>query len=122
MDPRYAAIRDAEIRLVPLGALRAASQFSQPAAGLWLRWGRTLYRRWLFRAAKLHRSGLLQNHWLGLAGRDYYGDTGCRLSLYREMVKHGPGAVVEAVREKRAVKKQSFRVAGLAQIDDPLFR
>src|SRR5208283_2021033 len=72
-DPAKAAMRRAEIRLVPLCALSAAARFSPLAAELWSKWRKTLYRAWLLRAVKLRCEGLLQEEWLRLGGRAYYG-------------------------------------------------
>jgi hypothetical protein len=119
---RMAAIRDAEIRLAPLCALKAASQHSRLAADEWSRWGTTLYRLWLSRALKLRLQGALEKEWLALASEAYYGARGRRVSLLTELCRHGPGLALTALRQRKAVKKQSFRVCGLAEIDEDLFK
>ena len=121
-DPAKAATRRAEIRLVPLCALSAAVQFSPLAADLWSKWRQTLYRLWLFRAARLRAEGRLQPEWLRLAGRAYYGKHSARVSLLRELCRHGLSIPFAGLRERQALKKQSFRVSGIAQINDPVFR
>jgi hypothetical protein len=120
-DPAKAATRRAEIRLVPLCALSPAAQFSPLAAGLWSRWRKTLYRIWLLRAVKLQSEGLLQKEWLRLAGRAYYGGDNARVSLFWELCKHGLGVPLTGLKERQARKSQSFRVSGIAQINDPVF-
>ncbi len=120
--PRLAAVRSAEIRLVPLCALKAAAAYSQLAHAEWLRWGATLYRLWLLRAARLRSKHELRQEWLDLAGEAYYGRSNRHLNLWHELLKHGLGAVLAFSKQYRAVKKQSFRVSGLAEIDDPVFK
>jgi hypothetical protein len=120
--PRLAAARDAELRLVPLCALKAAAAHSQLAHVEWLRWGATLYRLWLLRAARLRSKHELRQEWLDLAGEAYYGRGNRHLNLWSELLKHGLGVVLAASKQYRAVKKQSFRVSGLAEIDDPVFK
>jgi hypothetical protein len=119
--PAQAAVRRAEIRLVPLCALSAAAQFSPLAADLWSKWRQTLYRLWLFRAARLRAEGRLQPEWLRLAGHAYYGRNRHGVSLFRELFKHGLNIPITGLKERRTIQKQSFRVSGVAQIDDPIF-
>jgi hypothetical protein len=119
---RMAAIRRAEVRLAPLCALKGAAQYSQLAADQWFQWGTTLYRLWLLRALKLRSEGSLRKEWFDLAGEAYYGAPVRRLSLLTEFCRHGPGMAFAAIRQRQAVKKQSFRVSGLAEIDDPIFK
>jgi hypothetical protein len=121
-DPAKAATRRAEIRLVPLCALSTAAQFSPLAADLWSKWRQTLYRLWLFRAAKLRAEGRLQPDWLRLAGRAYYGGNRHGVSLFRELCKHGLSIPITGLKERWAIQKQSFRVSGIAQINDPVFK
>jgi glycosyltransferase involved in cell wall biosynthesis len=117
----HAATRRAEIRLVPLCALSTAAQFSPLAARLWSRWRKTLYRLWLFRAFNLQREGGLKPDWLQLAARAFYGANKNHASLFREFCKHGLGVALAGQKERSAIQKQSFRVSGLAQINDPVF-
>ena len=51
--PEKDQVRRADVRLVPLVALRTAAQFSRWGAESWSRWGRTLYWRWLRQAVAL---------------------------------------------------------------------
>jgi glycosyltransferase involved in cell wall biosynthesis len=117
----HAAIRRAEIRLVPLCALGAAAQFSPLAAKLWSQWRKTLYRLWLFRAFNLQREGGLKMEWLQLAARAFYGVNKSDVSLFGELCKHSLGIAFAGKNERRAISKQSFHVSGLAQINDPVF-
>jgi hypothetical protein len=38
------------------------------------------------------------------------------------LAKHSVGLAAADVKHRRAMKRQSFTVSGLAQIDDPIFR
>lgn len=120
--PEKDHLRRAEVRLMPLVALQTAAQYSQWAAVSWSWWGRTLYWRWLRQAVALNARGGLKDEWLQLAAHAYYGARGRRVSLWAELAKHSVGLVVADVRHRRAMKRQSFTVSGLAQIDDPIFR
>jgi glycosyltransferase involved in cell wall biosynthesis len=120
--PEKDHLRRAEVRLMPLVALRTAAQFSQWAAVSWSRWGRTLYWRWLRQAAALKAEGGLRDDWMQLAAHAYYGARGKRVSLWMELARHSAGLVAADYVHRRAQKRQSFTVSGLAQIDDPIFR
>jgi glycosyltransferase involved in cell wall biosynthesis len=123
-DPSKAILRNAEIRLVPLCALGAASKLSPVAAQTWQRWRHTLYRLWLARAWKIKRSGQLQTSWFQAACQAYYGrdsHDSHSSSCLSECIKHAPGIMVDFWREQMVRKRQSFRVSGLAQINDPIF-
>jgi len=120
--PRHNAVRRAETRLVPLCALSTAAQFSHPAADQWSKWRKVLYRAWLLRAVNLQARGVLQADWLCLAGRAYYGKNAGRISLFQELCRHALGMPLTRLKEQHAIKKQSFRVSGIAQINDPIFR
>jgi glycosyltransferase involved in cell wall biosynthesis len=122
LAPEKGELRRAEVRLIPLVALRTAAQYSQWAALSWARWGRTLYWRWLRQAVALKARGGLKDEWLQLAAHAYYGARGRRVSLWAELAKHSVGLLVADVKHRRALKRQSFTVSGLAQIDDPIFR
>jgi glycosyltransferase involved in cell wall biosynthesis len=115
-------VRHAEIRLVPLVALRTATHYSQWAASNWSRWGRTLYWRWLRQAVALKSRGGLKDEWMQLAAHAYYGAKARRVCLLGELAKHGPGLLWASLTHWRAQKRQSFVVSGLAQIEDPIFR
>ena len=120
--PEKNHLRRAEVRLVPLVALRTAAQYSQWAAVAWSRWGRTLYRRWLRQAVALKVRGGLRPEWVQVAAHAYYGAKGRTVSLWAELAKHSMGLLVADVRHRQAQRRQSFTVSGLAQIEDPIFR
>jgi len=120
--PKMDHLRRAEVRLVPLVALRTAAQYSHWAALSWSRWGRTLYWRWLRQAVALKARGGLRDEWMQLAAHAYYGSRGRGASLLAELAKHSVGLLAADFRHRRAQKRQSFPASGLAQIDDPIFR
>jgi glycosyltransferase involved in cell wall biosynthesis len=121
-DPAQAATRRAETRLVPLCALRGAADFSSTAAAAWNQWGGTLYQLWLLRALKLRSLGLLKDSWRKAADDAYHGPAGHGRNLFSEFCQRAPGIVAAAWNERRAWKRQAFRVCGLAQINDPIFQ
>jgi len=121
-DPAKSVTRRAEIRLAPLCALSAAVPLSQTATDYWNQWRKTLYHLWLFRALKLRCQGLLQDSWLRSASDAYYRADRGNKTFLSEFCKHAPAIALAAVKEQRARKGQAFRVSGLAQINDPLFR
>jgi len=122
LTPKKNHLRRAEVRLMPLIGLRTAAQFSHWAALAWSRWGRTLYWRWLRQAVALKARGGLRDEWIQLAAHAYYGARGKRASLWLELAKHSLGVVAADLMHGRAMKRQSFRVSGLAQLGDPIFR
>jgi len=122
LTPEKDHLRRAEVRLMPLVALRTAAQFSHWAALEWSRWGRTLYRRWLRQAVALKARAGLRDEWMQLAAHAYYGARGNRVSLWVEVARHSLGLARADMIHRRAMRRQSFRVSGLAQIDDPIFR
>jgi hypothetical protein len=120
--PEKDHLRRAEQRLVPLVALREAAQYSQWAAVSWSRWSRALYWRWLRQALALQFRGQLRFEWVQLGAHAYYGAKGKRVSFGVEVARHWAGLLVTDFRHRRALRRQSFPVCGLAQIDDPVFR
>jgi glycosyltransferase involved in cell wall biosynthesis len=120
--PEKAHVRGAEVRLVPLVALRTAAQYSQWAAAAWSCWGRMLYWHWLRRALALQSRGGLRPEWVQVAAHAYYGAKGKKVSLWFEVARHSLGILVADFKHRRAQRKQGFPAAGLAQIDDPIFR
>jgi glycosyltransferase involved in cell wall biosynthesis len=122
LDPGKAAARHAEVTLAPLCALAAGARTSPWAAELWGQWRRPLYHRWLLRALTLCARGKLKDDWLPQAAAAFYGKARPRVSLWGETVRHGAGALITRLRERKAFRSQGFPVAGLAQIDDPVFR
>src|SRR5258706_370727 len=121
MDPSKSAVRQAEIRLVPLCALSRASQIGRLASECWLKWRKKLYQLWLRRACNLVRVGVLTPEWLDLGAGAYYGSPTRDVSLWAEVSKHFLGIGLTAWQEKRALKNQRHQVSGLAQMRDPLF-
>lgn len=119
--PAKAAVRRAEIRLVPLVAMARATEYSPIAALLWSRWKHALYNLWLVRATTLKKNKVLDRAWMKTAAEAYYGDAR-ESSLAGELFKHGPAVVRSFLRERSCRGKQIFPVAGLAQIDYRLFR
>lgn len=122
LTPTKDHLRRAEVRLMPLVALRTAAQFSQWAVLSWARWGRTLYWRWLRQAVALRARGGLRDEWMQLAAHAYYGARGTRVTLWTELVKHSVGLLAADFAHRSAQERQSFIVSGLAQVDDPVFR
>lgn len=122
LNPNGEANRQAEIRLVPLCALAAASALSHPAMELWRHWRTPLYALWLRRALKLHRRGLLQSSWMDTAATAYYGVNRERVALSAELCRHFAAIVRTSIHEFRLRRAIKFPIAGLALIDDPLFR
>ena len=122
LAPEKGYVRRAEVRLVPLVALRTATQFSESAMLAWRRWGRTLYWRWLRQAVALRFRGGLRDGWLQLAAQAYYGARGRKVFLWFELARHSVGVVAALRAHRRAQRRQSFTVSGLAQIEDPIFR
>jgi hypothetical protein len=121
-NPKNDALRRAATRLTPLCALKAAAQFAPLAAQTYAQWRKTLYRLWLLRAIKMRCQGLLQDQWLQAGDRAYYGDAHGGVSLFPELIKHAAGVALACFKERQSLRRQSFRVAGLAEIDDPIFR
>jgi len=120
--PEKDHVRRADVRLVPLVALRTAAQFSRWGAESWSRWGRTLYLRWLRQAVALKAKRGLKPELMQLAAHAYYGAKGKEVSLWSELARHCVGLVAADFRHRRAQRRQSFIVCGLAQIGDPIFR
>lgn len=120
--PSKTALRHAEVTLAPLCALASAARFSGLAAELWGQWRKTLYHRWLLRAFTLRAQGELKPEWLQQGAAAFYDNKRSRVSLWSEAIRHGPGALVTRQRERRATRSQRFSVAGIAQVNDPVFR
>ena len=117
-----AAARHAEVALTPLCALAAGARFSGWAAVLWSQWRKPLYHRWILRALKLRVRGELKDDWLQQGAAAFYGNARSRVSLWSETFRHGPGALITRLGERKACRTQRFPVAGLAQINDLVFR
>lgn len=121
-DPAKQALRQAEIRLIPLCTLSQAAQFSAEARELWSRWGKALYALWLRRALVLSRSGCLKDDWVLAGDRAYHGTRSSRSNLWAELIRHGFSVLRFSWQEKRLRENQSIRVSGLSLIDHPAFR
>jgi hypothetical protein len=122
LDPGKAAARHAEVTLAPLCALAASARTSPWAAVLWKQWRKPLYHRWLLRALTLRARSQLNQEWLLQGAVAFHGKTLPQASLWSEAARHGAGALLTRLRERKASRSQRFPVAGLAQIDDPVFR
>lgn len=122
MDPARVAVRAAEIRLVPLCTLATTAGFSAPAAEMWQRWRAPLYHLWLRRALKLRRAGQLNPKWQEMAAAAFHGTSTGASSPPMEILRALPGFLRTCVREQRALRRQTFRVAGFPLVDDPMFR
>ena len=120
--PGKVAVRPAEVALAPLCALAAGARFSGFAGQLWAQWGKALYHRWLLRALTLRARGKLNDEWLRQGAAAFYGNKRSRVTLWSEAMKHGTGALITRLKERKAFRSQRFPVAGLAQVNDPVFR
>jgi glycosyltransferase involved in cell wall biosynthesis len=122
LSPGRAAARHAEVALTPLCALAAGARFSGWAALLWSQWRKTLYHRWLLRALSLRAQGKLKDDWLRQGAAAFYGNKGSRGGLWSEVIRHAPGALITRRAERNAARSLRFPVAGIAQVNDPVFR
>jgi len=122
LDARPAANRAAETRLVPLCALAEAQGLSAGASACWNQWRQTLYALWLRRALNLRCRNQLRPEWLAAAQRACYGERPAARSLLGDCVRHAGRIVTATWRESCARKRNRFRVSGLAQVGDALFR
>jgi hypothetical protein len=122
LQPGKAAVRHAEVALAPMCALACGARFSGMAAELWVQWRKTLYQRWLLRALTLRARGELKPEWLQQGAAAFYDRNEPHVSLWSEAVKHGPAALATRLRERSASRSQRFPVAGLPQVNDPVFR
>jgi glycosyltransferase involved in cell wall biosynthesis len=121
-DPAREATRSAEDRLTPMCALSTAAKFSGDAALLWARWRRSLYALWLRRALALRQRHALQDSWLQLAGQAFYHHRVGRVHLWPQLARWWPEILAVTLRERRARRRQTFVVSGLALVDAPMFR
>ncbi|HVU32065.1 MAG TPA: glycosyltransferase [Opitutaceae bacterium] len=120
-DARRSAVRLAEIRLVPLVALRAAARRSPVGAAAWQRWGGTLYALWLLRAVQLRRRGVFRPEWQQEADLAFHGRTLRRWEMAWRVGWRLLPALVSRWREKQCMDRQVW-VNGLRAADDPIFR
>ena len=121
LTPEKLAVRRAECRLTPLLALSKASGYSDHAAVLWSRWGRTLYAAWLLRALVVSKSRRFDFAWLRLAAQACRRQPQGRFFPLFDYVRNGLAIVMTAYRERKARSKQRLSVSGLAQIRHPMF-
>lgn len=114
------ARRSAEIRLVPLVSLRAATQYSPIAREVWKEWGKNLEELWLQRKLRLFLQGRLKQ--AGPYPEAEMDSTNLRVrDIWKILMRLFPAIrAVFAVRKAR--QQQAFFVSGLATIDDPIFR
>jgi glycosyltransferase involved in cell wall biosynthesis len=122
MRPDGAAVREAEQRLVPLCALSAAASLSPTAKEAWEHWRDPLYSLWLRRALKLRCSGELIEEWQQRAADAYYGQSSVNRSVLSEVIRHGWNVARASMADRRLRRAIPFPVAGLAEIDDPVFK
>lgn len=113
--------RKAETRLIPLSALGTAAFFSNEGAQLWARWRHPLYALWLMRAMNLFFHGTLRDEWLQTGAQAYYSHSKSRVWLWLEILRHAPWMIGYFILERLKIRRQSFRVSGLALVHDPLF-
>jgi glycosyltransferase involved in cell wall biosynthesis len=119
--PGRAAIREAEVRLVPMAALSAAAHLSVSASECWAQFRDSLYAMWLRRAWKLRRQNLLDENWMRIATKAFYGQALDR-SLTSELMRHICSILSVTVAERRARRRTRFPVSGLAAVEDPIFQ
>jgi len=121
-DPTKSATKRLEIRLVPLCALAACASYSVSAGNLWKRWRDSLYDLYLTRACRLALSGLSLRESLSKAASAHAGRDILDTSLPRELLRRSFRLWKALLAEQEAKKRQKFPVAGLAAIDDSIYR
>lgn len=121
-DPAKSATKRLETRLVPLCALAACSSYSAGAGSLWAKWRDPLYDLYLSRACRLALGGNLSGDSLNRAATAHAGRDTSTTSLARELLRRNLSLLKTLLAEKMARRRQTFPVAGLAAIDDPIFR
>lgn len=121
-DPAKSATKRLEIRLVPLCALAACASYSVLARDIWQRWRGSLYDLYLTRACRLALSGCPLAHSLSEAASAHAGRDIHNASLTRELLSRSFCLWKTVLAERKARAGQKFPVAGLACIDDPIFR
>ena len=121
-DPAKSATKRLEIRLVPLCALAACASYSVSAGDLWQRWRDSLYDLYLTRACRLALSGCPLGRTLSKATSAHAGRNIAKNSLPRELLRRSFRLRKTLLADQKTRKFQKFPVAGLAAIDDPIFR
>lgn len=119
---RMNAVRQAEVRLVPLCALGKAAAFGGEAEEMWRRWKSDLYSLWLRRAWAIGRDAAGIDDWTRRAAAAYNEGESRTCSLIRETLRHAGSIVAASARERLARRRQIFPVSGLACLDQPAFR
>jgi hypothetical protein len=120
LAPDRESLRKVEIRLAPLLALKKATHFSDLAMDAWARHGRQLFLLTLFRCWVVRRSPSYDPMWLrqALVAHGWSG----RQRLTHAFLAHLPLILLAGWRERSVRSAQRFVTAGLAQINEPLFR
>ena len=121
-DPAKSATKRLEIRLVPLCALAVCASYSVSAGNLWQRWHDSLYDLYLTRACRLALSGSPIGETLSKAASAHAGRDIPNAFLLREILRRGFRLRKTLLAEQEAKKCHTFPVAGLAAINDPMFR
>lgn len=121
-DPAKSATKRLETRLVPLCALATCASYSARARSLWVKWRGPLYDLYLSRACRLALGGNLSGDSLNRAAAAHAGRDTFTTSLTCELLRRNLSLLKTLVAEKIARRRQAFPVAGLAAIDDPVFR
>jgi len=121
-DPAKSATKRLETRLVPLCALAACTSYSATAKSLWMEWRDPLYELYLARACRLALDGVLSGGSLKRAAAAHAGCDTPTTSLIRELFRRSLSVLKTLLSERMARQHQKFQVAGLATIDDPIFR
>jgi glycosyltransferase involved in cell wall biosynthesis len=119
--PAKAAVRRAELRLVPLAALSCGASYSPDAAQLWKKWKDALYNLWLVRAYSLKKDKVLDPEWMQISRKAFYAreyETGVEW----ELIRRAPSVIATLLRERKLRSQQLFPVSGLAQMDHSFFR
>ncbi len=121
-DPAKSATKRLEIRLVPLCALAVCASYSVSAGNLWQRWRGSLYDLYLTRACRLLLSGSPLGKTLSKAASAHAGRDIPNEFLLRELLRRCFRLWKTLLAEQEAKKGHKFPVAGLAAINDPMFR
>lgn len=121
-DPAKSAIKRLEIRAVPLCALAVCASYSVSAGNLWQRWRDSLYDLYLTRACRLALSGSPLGKTLSKAASARAGRDMQNAFLLRELLRRGFRLWKTLLAEQEAKKGHKFPVAGLAAINDRMFR
>lgn len=111
-----------EHRLLPLRAYSLAARYSSEAAELWAKWRRPLYHLWLRRLLMPYLRKEVDPQWIRNGAEFFYGESADTVSYPVELLRHLPALLLTSLREQRARRRQKVPCAGLAQVDDLLYR